>query len=271
MAIAQEHAMLGGMPIRVTAVGDDTYRLEVILGAGDIELGAVEIKNATDDTRAVVDADGLEVHIDKALPAGTNNIGDVDIASALPAGTNNIGDVDIATALPAGTNLIGLTQPFSPILHGELTELIGINERVDQNEYSASVGVSMTSGSPVSGSVSGEVLHTTLYSHATGSGSVLTPAGTLMFCNGDPNMVTSGSTAMPVAVRRSIIGQIVVAVADWKDDALGASVTIPYQPLAFHELSSIYLVWFHEDATAYNDNAADDEILEADFWYRRDS
>ena len=239
MTIAQEHAMLGGMPIRVTAVGDDTYTLDVSLGGGDIQIGAVEIKNATSDVRAVVDADGLEVHIDKALPAGTNQIGSV--------------------------------QPFSPILHGELTELIGINERVDQNEYSASVGVTMTSGSPTSGSVSGEVLHTTLYSRATGSGSALTPVGTLMFCNGDPGMVTSGSTAMPVAVRQSIIGQIVVLAADWRGDALGASVTIPDQRLAFDELSNMYLVWFHEDATAYNDNAGDDEILEADFWYRRDS
>jgi hypothetical protein len=46
-----------------------------------------------------------------ALPAGTNNIGDVDVLSlpALPAGTNNIGDVDVASlpALPAGTNNIG--------------------------------------------------------------------------------------------------------------------------------------------------------------------
>jgi hypothetical protein len=46
-----------------------------------------------------------------ALPAGTNNIGDVDVLTlpALPAGTNNIGDVDVLTlpALPAGTNNIG--------------------------------------------------------------------------------------------------------------------------------------------------------------------
>lgn len=37
--------------------------------------------------------------IDAALPAGTNNIGDVDVLSlpALPAGTNNIGDVDVLT------------------------------------------------------------------------------------------------------------------------------------------------------------------------------
>src|SRR4030042_2070402 len=99
MAIAQEHAMIGGMPIRVTAVGDDTYTiditpLDVTLSVGDIEIGAVEIKNATSDVRATVDADGLEVHIDKALPTGTNNIGDVDIASALPAGAANIGKVD---------------------------------------------------------------------------------------------------------------------------------------------------------------------------------
>lgn len=49
--------------------------------------------------------------INAALPAGTNNIGDVDVLSlpALPAGTNNIGDVDVLSlpALPAGTNNIG--------------------------------------------------------------------------------------------------------------------------------------------------------------------
>lgn len=54
-----------------------------------------------------------------SLPAGANNIGDVDVASlpasviagmgSLPAGANNIGDVDVASlpATPAGTNRIG--------------------------------------------------------------------------------------------------------------------------------------------------------------------
>ena len=58
----------------------------------------------------------------QALPAGTNNIGDVDVLTlpALPAGANNIGDVDVLTlpALPAGTNNIGdvdvLTLPPLP-------------------------------------------------------------------------------------------------------------------------------------------------------------
>jgi hypothetical protein len=40
--------------------------------------------------------------IGTALPAGNNNIGDVDIASALPAGDNNIGNVDIVS-LPTVT------------------------------------------------------------------------------------------------------------------------------------------------------------------------
>lgn len=46
-----------------------------------------------------------------ALPAGDNNIGNVDVVTlpALPAGTNNIGDVDVLTlpALPTGSNTIG--------------------------------------------------------------------------------------------------------------------------------------------------------------------
>lgn len=52
--------------------------------------------------------------IANALPAGDNNIGNVDIVTlpSIPAGTNNIGDVDVLSlpATPAGTNLIGFTS-----------------------------------------------------------------------------------------------------------------------------------------------------------------
>jgi hypothetical protein len=55
-----------------------------------------------------------------SLPAGTNNIGDVDVLTlpALPAGTNNIGDVDVLTlpALASGTNTIGATRGSSDVL-----------------------------------------------------------------------------------------------------------------------------------------------------------
>lgn len=56
----------------------------------------------------IVAGSEAQVDIVAALPAGTNNIGDVDVLSlpALPAGNNNIGDVDVAT-IAAGDNNIG--------------------------------------------------------------------------------------------------------------------------------------------------------------------
>lgn len=72
-----------------------------------MEFGADNTQTPIED----VDTKRLPVKIGEALPAGTNNIGDVDIASlpALPAGSNNIGDVDVLSlpALPAGSNNIG--------------------------------------------------------------------------------------------------------------------------------------------------------------------
>lgn len=58
-------------------------------------------------SHAVTNAGTFAVQVDAAIPAGTNNIGDVDIAS-IAAGDNNIGNVDIVTmpnvTLAAGTN-----------------------------------------------------------------------------------------------------------------------------------------------------------------------
>lgn len=73
--------------------------------------------------------------IANALPAGTNNIGDVDIAS-IAAGDNNIGNVDIVTlpALVAGSAIIGKvgidqTTPGTTnlvALTAETTKVIGV-------------------------------------------------------------------------------------------------------------------------------------------------
>jgi hypothetical protein len=61
---------------------------------------------------------GTEVQVDvvASLPAGTNNIGDVDIAS-IAAGDNNIGNVDVVTlpSIPAGTNNIGDVDVLSVV------------------------------------------------------------------------------------------------------------------------------------------------------------
>lgn len=78
-----------------------------VVQTGTLDIGTV----TTVTTVAAVTA------ISNALPAGDNNIGNVDLASAIPAGTNNIGDVDILS-IAAGDNNIGnvdiVTVPTDP-------------------------------------------------------------------------------------------------------------------------------------------------------------
>lgn len=86
----------------------------ITAGAGAVGASTPRVTLASDDpavaSLAILDniVSGSEAQVDivAALPAGTNNIGDVDILS-IAAGDNNIGNVDLASAIPAGTNLIG--------------------------------------------------------------------------------------------------------------------------------------------------------------------
>lgn len=57
---SDEYSGSGKLPHKFVDNGDGTYSEQVaaIITTGDIEIGAVELKNATDDTRAVVKTDG---------------------------------------------------------------------------------------------------------------------------------------------------------------------------------------------------------------------
>lgn len=79
------------------------------------------IKTASETLDNAIAGSEMQVDLVGALPAGNNNIGDVDIASiaagdnnignvdvaSIAAGDNNIGNVDLASAIPAGSNAIG--------------------------------------------------------------------------------------------------------------------------------------------------------------------
>lgn len=158
-----------------------------------------------------------------------------------------------------------LTQPFEAIHETGLTELIGIDEAVAQNQYSASVGVTLPQAR-----TSGEILQITLYSTEAGSGAVQQPNGVLFILDADP-AIAAGDAAMTAAERLTVIAQIEVETTDWKADANGASATIFTRPVAFHALSALYFVWLQEHATGFNDAAGDDELLEFNAWIRRDS
>jgi len=155
-----------------------------------------------------------------------------------------------------------LSQPFESILELGLTELIGKDEAVAQNQYSASVGVSLPQAR-----TSGEILQVTLVSRG---GDILEPDGVLLVLDADPD-VDAADTALAEAARQTVIAQILVETTDWQADANGASATIFVQPAAFHALSTLYFVWFQELATGYNSAAGDDEYLEFNAWIRRDS
>lgn len=123
------------------------------LEAGDIQIGAVEIKNSTDDTRATVGANGLYVDI-RNIQAGDNNIGNVDIVS-LPSGNlgmqlmasslsvvpasnitdaTYIGDIKFGEALPTGSNVIGA------VTQSGTWDEVGINDSGNSITVDAPVG-----------------------------------------------------------------------------------------------------------------------------------
>jgi hypothetical protein len=161
-------------------------------------------------------------------------------------------------------------QPFTPVHEGSLTELVGINEKVDDDDYSGSIGVTVGAGSDNTRLVSGEILSVCLYSTEDGTGAVQEPTGKLIILDADP-AVASGDTAMTAAEWVTVFGIINVAAADWVSDANGAAQFITDQPVPFHDLATLYFVWLHQSATALNSDAADDEQLEFNIWYRRDS
>jgi hypothetical protein len=89
-------------------------------GSGNVSASTQRVVLATDvalpaGTNNIGDVDVLSL---PSIPAGTNNIGDVDVLSlpSIPAGSNNIGDVDVLTlpAIPAGTNTIGYVLAAPP-------------------------------------------------------------------------------------------------------------------------------------------------------------
>lgn len=77
-----------GNPVEVTLDGS-VYKIEVL--AKSRKADGTVVNPATEDTLSLIkNTDGVK-KITDPLPAGDNNIGNVDIASSIPAGTNEIG------------------------------------------------------------------------------------------------------------------------------------------------------------------------------------
>ena len=170
------------------------------------------------------------------------------------------------TKVEAGVGLP--VAPFAAILETGITQIIGIND----TEVSASGDYSSTADLALGGTYSGEILGFILSSLESGSGAIQEGKGTVFFFDADPN-TTSGDTALAAAgaEHNTAIGIVQIAAGDWDSDANGAvvhkTVAIP-----FHALATIYCVYRNTDAAAiWNSAAGDDERLNINMWFRRDS
>jgi hypothetical protein len=160
-----------------------------------------------------------------------------------------------------------LSQPFDPIREIGVTELVGADEEVNTSDFGGSVEVDVSPGPQPA---SGEFLSFCFIATETGAGAVQDSAGKLLILDADP-AVAVGDTALTAAEWATVIGYVDVDAGDWVTDAGGGVAFIQDQKIPFHSLSSVYFVWFHEDAVDLNDAAGDDEILQVNAWYRRES
>lgn len=99
-------AMAGSVPVAIATdqsaipvSQSGTWNINNISGTISLPTGAATEATLSTLNAKVVTVDTGAVTISTALPAGNNNIGDVDVASlpSIPAGNNNIGDVDVAS------------------------------------------------------------------------------------------------------------------------------------------------------------------------------
>lgn len=155
-------------------------------------------------------------------------------------------------------------KPWSPVLELGLTELVGINEALAQNQHCASVGVAL------SRTCSGVLRSLCFYSTESGSGAVIVPAGTLYVFDANPS-VTLADAALSAAAWKTCLGYYTIATADWKSDAGGAARYVSDLYIPFHSVGTLYFAFLMTSATPINDAAGDDELLQFNAWYERQS
>ncbi len=177
------------------------------------------------------------------------------------------GPDDTQTIITATQGLPVDATPFAAITETGITQIIGINDAaMTVNEYSSTADLSL------GGTFSGEILGFILSSLESQSGAVQEGNGTIYFFDADPD-TTSGDTDLAAAgaEHNTVIGIVKIAATDWDSDANGAvvhkTVAIP-----FHALATIFCVYRTTDVTAlWNSATNDDERLNINMWFRRDS
>ncbi len=196
-----------------------------------------------------------------------------DIAADLISGVHHqlvkveYGAADSATQVDATNPLPVSSQPFAVITEVGLASLEGIND----TEITAGGDYSNTADLSLGGTFSGEIISVLLVSGADGA-TIQTGRGVIFFFDADPN-VSAGDTALAAAAAEhdTILGMVKIEAGDWDSDASGGSVFISVG-IPFHALATIYAVYRNTDGSAvWNSAGADNETLDINVWFRRES
>lgn len=171
-------------------------------------------------------------------------------------------------------------QNIFPVEETGNVELIGINSAA----VPITLAYSDSNTLPISGGpISGKIKSLMLSSGLAGTGAVQGGTGQVIFFDADP-AITAGDTAMTVAESKTVIGVVQVVAADWVGDAVAKVAYIDGRQVAanlrasggldipFHSLSNIYVAFLNTDGTAtWNSAAGDDENLDINVWYQRET
>jgi len=160
-----------------------------------------------------------------------------------------------------------LTAPMFPPRETGVLELVGINERVDQNEFGAAVSFTVPGTTASSGILTGFMFFAT----EEGTGALQDSAGQLLIFDADPgHSAGDDGSGITAAEWKALIAVIDVAAGDWTTEDLAMFCNKrDFEPIRFHKVDTLYFVWRHTDAVSLNDGAGDDERLHVNVWLQK--
>lgn len=158
-----------------------------------------------------------------------------------------------------------LVRPWQPIKELGLTEIVGVDEQVAQNEFAGSFSVDLPGKNPISG----EFLSWAIYS--TG-GDELAIDANLFLLDADP-AVAVGDTAMTVAEWKTVLAEVPIVNSAFAGSsaAAGNFWYTDDERVPFHALKTLYFALLLTSATTINSAGGDNELIQLNAWYRQES
>ena len=231
------------------------YQIRTIGGVSSgvtLPITGTTIITTTEDIPVTLDGEAVTV---SDITTGTVSVEQSTHDSLNVNANAQVGNADVSASNPM------LAAPFQAMVETGAVELIGVDEQASQYDWSDGTEIAL------GGTYSGEILNVTLIL----SGS-LSEAGTLVVFDADPS-VTLADANLATASWLLAIGKNDVAAGDWFEENSGGTGAVAHfaTPIAFHGVSSLWVAYYHEGATQWNSLAADNETLDIQIEYRRDS